>query len=707
MSFSDYLLGMVRLAGIVVPAVVAARSARQVLIATASRPWRALIDLVLTLSLVTVSSEALGAFGELRTGPLIASLAVVAAGAGLVARRHRRPTPAPGPSQGRRLVERVAVAGTTALVAAMWSTWVANAVDLGIGDSDSNWYHLPFAARFAQTGWTSHAQFVNAEPLVTYYPANGSLVHAVGMLAFHTDFLSIFLNVALVPAALLAGWCIGEGSGQGPASLVGVAVTLTVPVIASSQAGSANDDLLATFGLLAAAAFAIHPDLRAGGSWRVGAVLAGLAAGLAIGTKLTVLLAVAVLLFGAVVAAGRGRRWAVLWRAGLATAVTGGFWYGRDLVLVGNPVPGLDLHLGSLSLPRPAVPSVDGFGSTLSQHISDAALWRHVFLPGAGRAFGVAWFVVVGLTVVGLVAAVGARRHAVIGVAGLAALVAYAFTPGSAYGSDALAAPGATEAVTNLFAYNLRYLLPVLALGLTVLPVAVAHRRSGALAVLGGFGAVLVATQLGGPGTSAWASGHAPVAIAVGLAVLAAMLLPVRRRAAQHLRGWRPRPVVVAGAATVAVVAVAWPVQVRYRSHRDAGSPLAQWAATVPGARIAYAGFDLSYDLYGPRLENWVQYLGQRGPHGSFGPIGSCLAWRQALRQGGYDYLVVPQDLPTTTLGYDLAVWRLGLPGGQPPDVAPQTIWSRTDSELQVVTTGQGAVVYRVTGPANTSGCGP
>ena len=47
---------------------------------------------------------------------------------------------------------------------------------------DSLWYHLPFAARWVQTGSITALHYTEDEALTTFFPSNGSIFHALGML---------------------------------------------------------------------------------------------------------------------------------------------------------------------------------------------------------------------------------------------------------------------------------------------------------------------------------------------------------------------------------------------------------------------------------------------------------------------------------------------------------------------------------------------
>ena len=97
-----------------------------------------------------------------------------------------------------------------AVVAGQWLLQTANALGAGMFNFDTLWYHMPFAARFAQTGSVTAVQFTQADPFVAYYPANSELFHSIGIIALHSDFLSPLLNLMWLAIALLASWCLGR-----------------------------------------------------------------------------------------------------------------------------------------------------------------------------------------------------------------------------------------------------------------------------------------------------------------------------------------------------------------------------------------------------------------------------------------------------------------------------------------------------------------
>src|SRR6185312_6296066 len=127
----------------------------------------------------------------------------------------------------------------------------------GMTGFDSTWYHGPFAAGFFQTGNTIGLHFIAPQFLAWFYPANGEVVHAIGMLAFSRDLLSPLLNLGWLLGCLLACWCIGRPYRVAPWSLGLGAVALSVPAL-SDQAGEARNDIVGIFFLLAAVAVALN-----------------------------------------------------------------------------------------------------------------------------------------------------------------------------------------------------------------------------------------------------------------------------------------------------------------------------------------------------------------------------------------------------------------------------------------------------------------
>ena len=127
-------------------------------------------------------------------------------------------------------------------------------------------------------------------------------------------------------------------------------------------------------------------DCRSGRS-----VVAGLAAGLAAGTKLNFLLPCG----GARPRSGRDRaarvrRWRALGAGGLAALAGGGYWYLRNLVHTGNPLPWFD-SLGPISLPAPDQALGGREAHSVLGYLTDGSVWSDWFLPGLHDGLGSLW----------------------------------------------------------------------------------------------------------------------------------------------------------------------------------------------------------------------------------------------------------------------------------------------------------------------------
>ena len=128
----------------------------------------------------------------------------------------------------------------------------------------STWYHGPFAAGFFQSGDTWDLHFIAPQFLAWFYPANGEIFHAAGMLAFGRDVLSPLLNIGWFVGCLVACWCIGRPYRVAPWSLALGAIALSVPAFAD-QAGEARNDIVGIFFLLAAVAVMVNAWARIAG----------------------------------------------------------------------------------------------------------------------------------------------------------------------------------------------------------------------------------------------------------------------------------------------------------------------------------------------------------------------------------------------------------------------------------------------------------
>jgi hypothetical protein len=654
MTVARYILAAALILIALGPISAAARVWQRRVLPRLSGPPAVLAIVVLAMSAVVVVVELLGTVHAFYRFPVAISLAAVGTGAWWLARRLQPSVQ--GQTDDPLIVYSVADAGiggrilavvATSVLAAEWATRTVDALHHGMSTVDTLWYHLPFAARFVQEGSLTNLHYVDTEPVVQFYPATSELFHALGIQWFGNDLLSPLLNLGWMALVLLAAWCIGRPFGVAPVSLVAATVLLGTPGLVATQPGGGYTDVVGIALLLMSVAILVNAE-RVDRELTMGGIgVAALAAGLAFGSKFTLVGPVLILTVGVVVFGAKGRRirTACLW-VGLE-ALTGSYWYIRNWVRVGNPLPSLS-HLGPLSLPSPPITSPN---TTFGHYLFNVAVWRHFFFPGFRSSLGPAWPAILLAAAAGLVFVTFSGRTKVWRMAaliGVGSVVAFVYTP------QFLGLPGAPF----YFVYNLRYAAPALLLGLVLLPVVPALGRGHRPLWLGlALVVVLGVTQID---STIWpldlfagrfAAPVRGVDSLVGLLIGAVLLgiglafVAVHRRTAFE---WR-RPGRLVALATLVLIA-GYPLQQFYMSNRyesvgagSAGAPrTVAWAQGLENTRIALSGpfMILQYPYYGKNLSNYVQYVSKVSPNGAQADYSNCRQWIRALYTGHYDYLI-------------------------------------------------------------------
>ncbi|HEY0317115.1 MAG TPA: hypothetical protein VGC49_02345 [Solirubrobacterales bacterium] len=779
-----YLLGVLEIALLVGFAWVGAARVRSRLLPRFEGAPAHLATAVVAAALLIWVAEVLGSVSLLKPVPYVLGVATVGGGIWALDRRvwrrggvpslsfalPRRPGRdrpggrAPGskasglrntppldaqPAGGVDLVTPVAllIAGIAVI---HFAAGVKTRLSTGMTGFDSTWYHGPFAAGFFQSGNTIDLHFIAPQFLAWFYPANGEILHAVGMLAFGRDVLSPLLNLGWFAGCLVACWCIGRPYRVGAWSLALGAVALSLPALAD-QAGEARNDIVGIFFLLAAVAIALNAwatrDEGQRGLPSGALVVAGLAAGLAAGTKLNFLLPAAVLVVGLAaiqawvspaVAKSRaepggserrearerresrsssalGAAWRALAAAGLAALAGGGYWYLRNLIHSGNPLPWIH-HLGPISLPAPEQGLGGREAHSVLGYLTDGSVWSDWFLPGLHHGLWVLWPLLGVAALAGLILALLSSRGsfwsiyrqkeprngevtsaagvapagrgtagsgsapsgsgtprsgrapaaggqprsgsepepvlALAGLVGLATALAWLIAPTSASGP---------EGMPRGFESGLRYFAPALVLGLALLPTVPPLRRH----------------------LRSLPAGWLP-------------FLPPGGRNGNHPPGVRSGPALgIAAMVVVVAVAVGYPVQRHYLQQRYSNPTFSTpgldaafaWARDVSGARIATTS-TRQYPLFGTDLSNRVQFVGEERPHGGFEAAANCRRWRQELNAGQYDYVVTTRDR---------------LEPAKPP-FPPQAKWTEGPWATPILRKPP-TVVFKLTGPLNPSSC--
>lgn len=614
----------------------------------------------------------------------------------------------------------VVTIGVVALVFAHWGLTTKDALDRGIFNFDSLWYHMPFAADMVQNHSVTGLHYTETIFTNWFYPQNSELLHATGILLTHRDTLSLFLNFGFLALSFLAAWCIGRPYGRGHLTVVAAAVVLECHTLVVREPGAAKNDLVAAALLLAAVAILVNvwaahrergseEEGKGRGGLPVGWPLAaaGLAVGLSVGTKSTAVAMAAGLTLAVLVLAPAGRRWAAAGWWFVPALLGGGYWYLRNLIVAGNPLPQAT-SLGPISLPHPERLQEGRPDFSIVHYATDTGVWRDYFEPGVHQAFGALWPLVIAGAVVGGLLALFRARDSVLrwmGAVVLLGLVAYLFTP--------LSAAGAEGAPVG-FAINIRYVIPPLLLGMVLLPVAFRRlegwREWVLLALLL---AILVITDRSDAALRDPARTFG-LALAFILVVVPAVLVWGSRRSASVPGGGSPAATGPAGPrawslgfATLAllVLAIGYPLQRHYLNDRFAsGSEVPGlnlesayvWARDKSNARIGLAGTTagfLQYGFYGTDLSNQVIYLGKKGPHGAYNAIPTCAAFRTAVNAADLDYLVTTPFLNFVHTGE--------------PVPSPEAVWLRGDKAATPIKRDGTTTIWRINGKLNPSACGP
>jgi hypothetical protein len=631
LSAGRYALGIVGLLILTASLALTATALRRRLVPELSGASARLAEFVIALAWLVAVMELLGTVGLFSFAPLVVGTAL---SGGFAAWKCSPATRRGHGSEAPSAVALLLCALAVGTVGAEWAAPTLKAYDVGVRTFDSLWYHLPWAAWFAHTGQVTPLHYTDVEYLTPFYPATAELFHGLGIVLFGHDTLSPMLNLGWLGLTLLAAYCLGREYGVGALTTVGGALALATPMIVNSQAGSAANDIPGVFFLLAAAAL-IPTQPVTGGRLAVAAV----AAGLAVGTKLTLLAPVTALTLAVLWLAPRRQRLSVArtW-VGLGF-LAGGFWYVRNLIAIGNPLPWVSLP--GLAKPTPALQQHTGY--SVAHYLGHSRFWNDFFGDAMRSGLGMWWPAVVGAMLLGPLLCLAApdRRRRALGAVALACTAAYVITPETAAG------PSGNPLG---FAFNLRYAAPALTLSLTVLPLApwfagsCVRRLSCAVALV----AIAVATvDRSGLWPSQYLGGAVGVGAGMGLALLAgAAGVRVLRRGVGVRVGLAATLLALVGAGAAAGYS-GERHYIRSRYHLTPGFNFLghTWVRfrNTKHLRIGivgtFGGF-FTYPLFGVDASNQVFYVGRLGPHGSFTPITGCRGWRAAVNAGHFDYVI-------------------------------------------------------------------
>jgi hypothetical protein len=726
-DLGSYLLGALQLALVVVPIGFGAYKLRQRLLSSWHGAPARLVESIVGIALLIWLSEILGTFGLFYAGALIGASVLLdlliwfLPGGGAVGGTTPEEALATGRGGGSPAVTGPAGESPWSLLVMVlvisatvfsYAVTTKHALDRGVFNFDSLWYHLPFAVDMVQTHSVVGMHHVDTVFTNWFYPQNSELLHGVGILLTGRDTLSLFLNLGWLAVAFLAAYCVGRPYGRGAVTAIAAAILLECHTLVVRDPGAAKNDLMAAALLLASIAILVQAWSHAGHSsvpfrsqatkrnrrmdrWALAA--AGLSAGLAAGTRVTGLAMAGALTVAVVVLAGPGRRWVAAGWWFVPALLGGGFWYLRNLIVAGNPIPEVE-KLGPVSLPHPERLQEGRPDFSIVHYATDTGVWREYFGPGLHEAFGALWPLVIFAALTAALLALLRGRDRIlrwVGAVALLGALAYLFTPLSAAGAEG-------EPVG--FGINIRYVIPALLAGIVLLPLDRwldgTRRQWGLIVAL-----VLVFLVTNRPDDAL----HDKARIFAFFLVVLVILLPALLL---YLRSRGTSVALLLGAAAalgVALVAIGYPLQRHYLDNRFANEGTAdeqipgmylnsayRWARGVEDARIGLAGTTAAfagYGFYGTDLSNRVRYLGEDGPHGAFNALPSCAAFRAAVNDADLDYLVTAPFL------------NFLHPGN--PVESPEARWLRGEPAVRPIQRSEPVTVWKVEGELSPAACGP
>lgn len=716
-SISSYLIGTVAFVGTILSLWLAAHWLRRWTVPEFSGALARLAEITLAVALLILILQLVGSVGLFKLEWIAVSLVVIPLLVAAVARRFAPRDVAEVAAPAVPTWAFLVAVGVASWAVAEWSFPTQLSLDQGMFGGDTTWYHMPASARFVQDGSIIPLHFTDALRLaVWFYPQSSELMHGAMIALMDSDWLSPVFNMVFLGVGLLAAWCVGRPYGVGPATLVAGAILFSAGVMIETQPGEGRNDIFAFAFLLAFSAFLIngHQRLAPGGGKAVDdrpdpdaplldrgpLLIAGVAAGIAISAKVSMLAPVGVILLGMILISGR-KRWmtTTFWLA-IPMLVVGSYWYIRAMIYTGgNPVPAIGW--GPLRLPQPDQMPLDPRPRfPVSHYLTDPSVVRFWFLPRLDDALGILFPLILIMVAAAALYLVFKSRNKVVRVLAGAALitaVVYVFTPLTAAGE---------EGSPRGFFTNTRYLMPGLLLAITLIPLIrqlrVPKRRAMVVLVFLTF--VYAVTVLTTP---RWSTMYLPGAVFLTFLIVWA---PV------GLTWLRTRKMVgtagtVGALAVIALLAAAWGrgEEVGYAEKHYTRSTLFlqeggpqesyDFARDLTDKRIALAGAGQmvfgQYGFYGIGLTNHVQFIGEEGDRGTYRLIGNCQKFIRKVNEGNYDYIIVTdftQDAPDGEFRYPVRQWVDSDPAVTEviaePDITPQPTY-----------------VYRIDGPLDPAGC--
>ena len=575
----------------------------------------------------------------------IAAMAIVLAGAiGLAASRIKPP---PSISASTPFRSQLTLIATCVFIASYLIGLIWHQRPVPVMSNDAITYHMPAAVQWLQTGRLGLYEAWYYNPANSYSPLAGSAFIAWLVAPLGNDVIARFVQVGPLVMVFIAllNLCRRLGTDLGVAAIVALIVVMIRPFM--SQAVLSKDDLfVAAFFVMAVDALS-----RERLEGRFGPLRAGVAIGLMLATKYTVLLSFPLLLL-TINRAWTWRRVAIMLFCALILA---GPWYARNSFLTGNPLYPTQVKLLGLTI-------FPGMMHVQRSHLlrTAAGAWD-VFTGGYyGMTVTLACVAIVTWLAALIVAGKRALRESLVRTCVLGPPLGIAiFVLAAPYG-------------------EMRFVYPAIALLLATLAIVLSRLPWWMQIALAGIVAIVAAATAFPPfiALPLTRGALAATALAVGVVALDRFAIPLRRFA--------PYAAGIAGLALAMFAYVHWSAYIDTLEHDsavawsypepDAYGPIGDlWGyvrGEIPrGATIAYANTYFTYPLMGFRYDHRVIHVPTRKDveHFRFLPpldrtvTGEEIVtnivkqmrkdpdrnqWLRRLQQSGADYLVVGKRIP-------------------------------------------------------------
>lgn len=517
--------------------------------------------------------------------------------------------------------------------------------------------HLVFPAEWLRAGRITLVQTLSPEQATTYYPSNGELVYLWLIMPLKNDLLSGLFEAMCLLVCMATSFRIAKRAGLGDGNAIAGAAAGAAAPLVLRQVQQFGVDLFFAASFLTAAAYLL-PDSE-GRRAKGELVVAGLAAGLAVGSKYIGAVFIA-LLFPLVFAAKKDKsKVASAAMFIVAAAASGAFWYVRNLALTGSPFYPLGMSVFGVKIFSGAFERGAMLASHMHVPVSDIVSLKSVFsnyVAGPWLIGGIPFILIAamggaaargeqpwrsaksGALVLMLAAVAGTAAVSFWRIGSAAAIVAFcfvipaaamfAFSSGRSWGVRYLfvLAPAAMFVFWCVNPYNIannaRFAIPGVVLFFVFAAYAIEESGWNALWLAAAPGLLIgnydTARRFGRFVADMFSGGSlamegAPTAVAALLAVMFGSYflgLLVGRRPRQALK-----LIPLLAIAALVVISLKADFMKKHRYEWYEGHYLAAgWNAMEritegKAATIAYAGNCAPYGLYGDRLKNRVLYV--------------------------------------------------------------------------------------------------